>query len=263
MSTNNKLWIFGDSYAADDQFKNLNGVVRHDRWWEQLAKKMNLTLKNYAKSGSSIDYSSLMFHKVFNEVKRNDVIVLALTDTQRQWLNEDIPSCCTFQMFNRMKELGKISDEVFSHAMYHFTEVLNPQVELASAANFINSASYLTLKRGVKFVILPCFNHGHDPMVEEKNIVLGNNVISPKKGQCLWSISISEFNGKEKKLPLKVIDHRFNHLSPDNHTILANKIYDSLSTGTLDLSTKDFLIDLFTASEVRKLNNTWTTKYYN
>jgi len=261
LSTNNTLWVFGDSFAANDSFKTLNGVVRHDRWWEQLAKKLNLNIKNCARSGTSIDYTSLMFHKNFKKLKRNDVIVLALTDTQRQWLNKDMPTCTTFQMYERLKNLDKISDEIFNHALYHFTEVLNSEVERTSAVNFINSVSYLTLKKGVKFIILPCFNHGHDAMVERENTILGNNVIYPKKGHCLWTISVSEFKGKEKKLPKKVIDHRFNHLSPDNHTILANKLYDSLRTGTLDLSPKDFLIDIFTASEVRKLNNTWESKY--
>lgn len=261
MSTNNTLWVLGDSFAADDSFKNLNGIVRHDRWWEQLAKKLNLNVKNYAKSGTSIGYASLIFHENFKKVKKNDVIVLALTDTKRQWLHKDNPSCTTFQMFERLKDLGKISDDAFNYALYHFTEVLNPELEKASAANFINSVSYLTLKKDVKFIILPCFNHDHDIMSERKNTILGKNVVYPEKGQCLWTISVSEFKGKEKKLPKKVIDHRFNHLSPDNHTILANKIYDSLRTGTIDLNPNDFLKDLFTASELRKLNNTWDSKY--
>lgn len=262
MSTNNTLWVLGDSFAADETFKNLNGVVRHDRWWEQLAKKLNLNVKNYAKSGTSIDYSSLMFHQIFDEIKRKDVIVLALTDVQRQWIVKDNPTVTSFRMFEKMEELGHFSKELLNHGIFHFTESLNPEVESASAVNFINSVSYLTLKKDVKFIILPCFNHGHDPMVEAKNIVLGKNVISPKKGQCLWTISISEFKGKSKKLPKQVIDHRFNHLSPENHTILANKIYNSITTGILDLSHKDFLSDLFTASEVRKLNNTWKDKYH-
>lgn len=261
MSTNNTLWVLGDSFAADDSFKNLNGIVRHDRWWEQLAKKLNLNVKNYAKSGTSIDYSSLMFHQIFNEIKPKDVIVLALTDTQRQWIDKNNPSITTIRMFEKMNELGYLSKESFDYAVYHFTESLNTEVESASATNFVNSVSYLTLKKDVKFIILPCFNHGHDPMVEAKNMILGKNVIAPKKGQCLWTISISEFKGESKKLPKQVIDHRFNHLSPENHTILANKIYDAYATGALDLSHKDFLSDLFTASEVRKLENTWKDKF--
>lgn len=240
----------------------MNGVVTHARWWEQLAEKLNLIVKNYGKSGTSVDYSSVIFHENFNKVKRGDVIVLALTDTARQWLDKNNPSLTSIRMLEKMHELGHISSDAYSHAVYHFTEVVNLEVEKSSATNFINSISYLTLKKDVKLILLPCFNHNNDPLVTQKNVIIGNNVITAKKGQCLWNISTLEFSGREKKLPKQVIDHRFNHLSPPNHKILAEKIYDALTTNCeLNLNPDDFLSDLFTASQVRKLDNTWKYKY--
>jgi hypothetical protein len=54
------------------------------------------------------------------------------------------------------------------------------------------------------------------------------------------------------------LDIRANHLSQENHTILADKIYNSLIKDVpLDLSATDFVNDLFTPKDLRMKNPTW------
>lgn len=258
MSTNNTLWVFGDSYAEiKPPIKGKHLEQTHSRWTDILADKLGLEHKNYGLGGSALEYSSCKFNSIYPKMQKNDVLVLCITDIARKWIMKNSPTCANIRMIERMKEYDVIEENAYDSFVNYFTDILNLDIERTHCCNFLNALSFLTLKKNMKLVLLPCFDHSFN-IHNEKTLVLGKHVKYPKKSQSLWKISLNEFKGREKKLPLKVIDHRLNHLSGENHKILAEVIYECLiNDSELDLDTEKFKKDLFTAKEIRQLDNTW------
>lgn len=259
MPTNNTLWVFGDSYAEiKDPIKGQHLEHSHSRWTDILADRLDLEHKNYGLGGSALEYSSCKFNALYPEMQKNDVLVLCITDIARKWIMKDSPTSANMRMIERLKEHDIITENDYDSFINYFGNILNLDIERVHCCNFLNALSFLTLKKNMKLVLLPCFEHSFH-IHEEKTLVLSKHVKYPKKSQALWKISVNEFKGREKKLPLKVIDHRLNHLSAENHEILAELIYDCLTNDSdLDLNPEKFKKDLFTAKEIRQLNNTWS-----
>lgn len=88
-----KLVIFGDSFASyrgNETAKQAKGVL----WFEEVAKKLNLSLKNKAYAGSSFDWSKKQFWNYYNSnnYSQDDIIIFVFTSFQRSpFFAEDIP----------------------------------------------------------------------------------------------------------------------------------------------------------------------------
>lgn len=266
MNTNvNTLWVFGDSYAemgAPIKGQHLEGS--HLRWSELLAEKLGCVLENFGLGGTAIEYSSTQFSENYQRMKSNDIVVLCLTDIERKWIIENSPSTSSIRMLDRLHEHDKLTDTEYELYCHYFSSIVNYSIERQHAFNFLNALNFCTLKKGMKLIIIPCFFNSDGAesknvdLHDKDNLFFGKHVIIPKKDQCLWHISINEFKGREKKLPLKVIDHRLNHLSMKNHEILSDLLVDAiLNDSVLDIHPSRFAGDLFTAKEVRVLGNTW------
>ena len=79
-----KLVVFGDSFASyrgEQNPKTVKGVL----WFEEVAKKLNLPLKNKAYSGSSFEWSKKQFWDYYNsnEYSEDDLIIFVFTSFQR------------------------------------------------------------------------------------------------------------------------------------------------------------------------------------
>lgn len=88
-----KLVIFGDSFASyrdNQKVDNAKGVL----WFEEVAKKLNLPLKNEAHPGSSFEWSKKQFWDYYNsnEYSEDDLIIFVFTSFQRSpFLAVDLP----------------------------------------------------------------------------------------------------------------------------------------------------------------------------
>lgn len=251
----NKVWVFGDSFAA---LHERYVTTETKRWSSILAETLDFELENYGKGGTPLEYSACKFYENCEKMNNGDIVVLCVTDLSRKWVMKDNDNASSIIMLSRLYEHDKITKKDYEFYSRYFAEILNIDIELVHCYNFINSLVLFTLKKKIKLVIIPCFLNEIDGFKDNPKLAFPKHVIVPENNQCLWYVSVMEFKGKEKKLPLKVLDTRANHLSQENHPILADKIYNSLIKDVpLDLSATDFVNDLFTSKDLRMKNPTW------
>lgn len=88
-----RLIVFGDSFASHRNSQHpeySKGVL----WFEEVAKKLNLPLKNKAHSGSSFEWSKKQFWDYYNsnEYSEDDLIIFVFTSLQRSpFIAADLP----------------------------------------------------------------------------------------------------------------------------------------------------------------------------
>lgn len=216
--TLNKLWIFGDSFSAER-----SAEITYNTWPELLARKLELTQYiNHALWGASNDYIFDALLKHAPEFKSGDYVIIQLTQQSRQWFFKDEPTCGNFYMKNIEKfitaqELTAVSQYITHLQRDEIDELRYLQLTLA-LEHIAKSLSHL------RIVILPGYH------------------FVPGVTGTLYDVSKSEFI-EPKDEPLLLANHdgrdpRPNHLSQVHHQILADKLFNSWSTGNpIDLTT--------------------------
>lgn len=116
--TNNKLWVFGDSYTAEYYIPKFNNTLQKNSyekyrdwrggtlpkiWPILLGEKLNLEVRNIAKGGSSNYCIFDQFIKVLDEINTNDILIFGwanilryrAADTNGNYLYNIIPNGTT------------------------------------------------------------------------------------------------------------------------------------------------------------------------
>ena len=220
-----KLWIFGDSFS---DLKTGEDFDRNDIWSSRLVKLLSVDGAIIrAKYGVSNEWIYNQLVEASQFINRTDYIIVQLTDPSRHWFLDD-PTFSNLTTLSSLKdsELEKlnISVEQRQAARHYLTHLYRENTDdilyhqtFHAICHVINVAGFLNVG------IIPGFSPL--PGVKRTLVDVCNNEFVSERDRHQWYST-------------HPVDLRINHLSPENHLILADKLKDFLlHPGTeLDLS---------------------------
>jgi len=228
---NNKLWIFGDSFAE----------IRPgaSTWGLQVANNYKLDLANIAVNGCGVDWLSLQWSEIFHTIDVNDRIVVLAPFPDRVNFWHDRPSLSGYSALIKLetdqtlqKKLDGVPAEAISAFKEYFKWLHNPiynNLKITGWLHWVNSVGK-NLKN--KPVVLHTTNQTVNSPLDYSIVAQGN----------LLDATIAEFKsiGEWERLTATGAwqDTRISHFSTQNHVVLANKIIKSWDEDTvIDLTT--------------------------
>jgi hypothetical protein len=225
----NKLWVFGDSFAqhkcgkyepdTDYSWVYQNHII------EGLGFEHSPEEYNFGKGGSSLDYTYTMVWEQWENIAPGDIVLIMATNYHRAWLFRDLPGISTLWNLDvndrhKFKTLPKIARTYFNN-YFKYSHVENNQH--AKYQNFLFALSELQRQKQATVIVLPCFKYNKG--------IIPNNIIKGVRG-TLSDISQSEWMNIKEDNSNVSIDRRMNHLTRQNHKVLAKKILYSIERGT-------------------------------
>lgn len=223
------LYVFGDSYSHSIKHMAKSNKARDDKnpfiplednWVNIVSKKLidSVECVNHAVAGASNEY---IFHTLMSyasDFKAGDNIIVQLTSRQRRWLIEDHPEFSNFMMEDRKNTLSSAQEAAIkSYAKHLNSDVVDEAIYKAC----LYGATYIGKMLGEM-----CWETGTESGI--KVLVLpGFHEIGGVTG-TLGDVCFGEFAGQEAKdayyKSVSDCDSRWNHMSEDNHIILAEKV---------------------------------------
>lgn len=229
------IWVFGDSYAEDA------------KWAQIISNNLDMPVTCLGLGGSSIDYTYKTFNDYRNQIKNEDIVIVATTHLSRRWFFKDQPRETTF--FYYLYDTNECSEKF----KYYINYLTNNDVYNTYLINFLYNIEYLTKQLNLHTILLPCFDDTDNffkniPQETPLNIAHGDfykislNEFDPK---FLNSYSIHQYIQQELRL---------NHMIKTNHTILANKIIDNIKIKKpIDLTT-GFVTNVLNAKTLKDID---------
>ena len=239
------LWLFGDSFAGKDWEWAQDPNFPH--YYAVLADKLRTDYKQYGLGGSSAEYTYDQFYKNKSEIKKNDIVLIALTTPSRRWFFHDRPRLTSFWGFSADVENSSLQErEAFEQYMLY----LNHQLLFDLAmTNFLYALEFFAIQQKVKVIVMPCF-----PDVFELASKLDLEQVKIAKGN-LWKINEDESTPDFRNdIALILNDGKPNHLTATNHKRLAEKILQTIKhDDPLDL-TNGFVKGSYTKDSIKDAN---------
>ena len=220
-TTNPSLWIYGDSFAVD--WKVDWG------WMRQLAPRLNAE-NCYVQSCAGTNNEWIL--KTFADDKHSpgDIVVLFLTEPSRHWFFEDRPYLSNLASIINTKDAADVKREdegkyeaiMQYYAHLHRDDLVDFRLQMMT--DFIRVKS---IEREIRLQVIPAFMMNIDW-----------TDLNPCIGNMTFSICDREF-ANHTDIPNwynQSIDTRANHMTLENHTIFADKLYTRFTQGgMLDL----------------------------
>tara|TARA_B100001057_G_scaffold490743_1_gene579631 strand:- start:2505 stop:3299 length:795 start_codon:yes stop_codon:yes gene_type:complete len=237
------LFIYGDSFGAD---WNANW-----QWHRQLVAMLNTNGKgitrvvNQSVSGCSNDYSFDLFSR--DRQKPGDVVLFLLTEPSRQtfWMEKPhVGNLRSITDTDTAVELKKLDEQKYRAALDYWTYLDDFHINYLRLQQLIYSLRVLQIERELMFQMIPCFDMDLD-WTDQVEVI----------GSLTQTVCDGEFVSEKDMLEWysTSIDTRANHMVANNHTVLANKVFDALMfKKTIDL-TQDFEKAFLT--NIQKLNH--------
>lgn len=243
-----KLWAFGDSALWERNF--LTGDYAHETWINILADELNLELQNHALGGTSIEWVFYTYHRALENIKKGDVVILALTSINRRWvvsrdpaftqpaLLEDLPFSKQVVDFK-----GYTQEEMtaFDYLLNNVNaELMQIQLEL-----FIDAVAAHQKEKEFVVITMP------STTITEKCDISRPNFIN-----CYGNFyNIAKREVTPETHPRVIPDPRVNHIVGANHLILAKKYMEAIRHGgTIDLN-NGFVENILGDTEIENMRN--------
>jgi len=243
-----KLWAFGDSALWERNF--LTGDYAHETWINILADDLNLKLQNHALGGTSIEWVFYTYHRALENIKKGDVVILALTSINRRWavsrdpaftqpaLLEDLPFSKQLVDFK-----GYTQEEIraFDYLLNNVNaELMQIQLEL-----FIDAVAAHQKEKEFVVITMP------STTITEKCDISRPNFIN-----CYGNFyNIAKREVTPETNPRVIPDPRVNHIVGANHLILAKKYMEAIRHGgTIDLN-NGFVENILGDKEIENMRN--------
>lgn len=243
----NRLWTFGDS-AVERNIRLRPDMPQHETWTEILAKKLNFKLSDHSWGASSLDFTYYHYRQQLDNFKEGDIVIIGLTDLIRGWFIEKTPNMSTA---HRVRSASFIPDSYKDFVDTYFDEYFREDVELNILHNFLDMLVYHQESKGIKVVAFSTEKYTYDRVKIPKQL---NGAIG-----VLWQdASMGEVIEGEDEFG-KVFyniqygnrtDTRLNHVSEPNHSIWAEKMFDSIHTGQPMDFTTGFLKNIMSINEL-------------
>lgn len=221
------IWSFGGSFSI-----TLTGV--DDTWQQQLTKKLDIPINYMGLGGSSLDYTYKKFNSVRNEIEKNDILVLTLPDIDRRWFIKDKPEESNWNWVSR-------EDRNHESMKYFLVYLNNTEPYEIYFLNFLYNLHNFTKKLNLHTILLPCFNDTLEILQKRKDqfpqFFIANGALD--------QINRDEFDQKFLDdygyIKYGENDLRINHMIKSNHTILADKLLQSIKEKT-NINLKDTFV---------------------
>lgn len=221
------LWFVGDSYCIETSAQNDTHWKYEYNWMDLVAQGLEESDVHYlSQFGVSNDWIFKQCIDHTADFKEGDTVIVQLTGSNRKWFFPDEP-----QLSNTFQSQGY--HHSIQTAVDHYHQYLhNDQLNNIQYTAYVYALMFVKQSmQHVNFLFLPGFDS-----IPNVNGNLTTNI-------CNYELGITtpqEFFEKHKGY-----DPRLNHMSIENHTILANKVVDCLKNNTpLDL-TNGFVKDLY------------------
>ncbi len=225
------LWIFGDSFSVGSTFKNESLWKYESNWIDMLKAEYcpDHDIKNHSQFGVSNEFIFEQFGTIFSKIADGDICIIQTTSAARHWFFENDPALSNLGATH----LDNYSKEQKKAIEYYLKYLQNDKLDDILYTQFLYAVSYfLAARPNVQFLILPGF--GDAPHVT-------GNLQNICEGEFNNADVIPDFYKKH------YWDPRLNHISYENHSILAKKIAEYFREGTkLDL-TKDFVSNIYSS----------------
>ena len=219
------LHIFGDSFSQP---------FKEDWVWNnQLGNKLQVTaLSNNSHIGVSNDwiFSNVRDAILGNQEKplvQGDVVVVILTSPYRYWFFKDRPQLSNYMISNWDEFATKDDKGVIDAIKGYVNYIQRDELDLIRTEFQIGWLKQMSRQIGFDLLLIPGFS-----------MTIDFTGLPDVLGDLTGSVSNAEFiSTKDDSTWYKGgIDTRYNHLSKDNHEILADKCVHSLMTrNPLDL----------------------------
>lgn len=219
-----KLWIYGDSFAVDWREPWV--------WQRQFANRIGVErVYNQACSGTNNEWILKTFADDEGRQEPGDIALIFLTEPARQWWIKDRPELSNLSSIIDTKDAKEFKDQdpqVFDAIINYYTYLDRPDLtdfRLAMMTDFIRVKS---IERELRLQVIPCFNMNIDW-----------TDLYPVHGNMTFSVCDGEFASRSE-IPNwynTSIDTRANHMTLENHTVLADKLYERFTNpdGLLNL----------------------------
>lgn len=217
------LYIYGDSFAVDWREPWV--------WMRQFAERIKVdNCYVQACSGTNNEWILKTFRD--DNHKPGDIVLIFLTEPSRYWFYEDKPYLSNLASIIETQDAKDIkrTDRDKYDAIIGYYEHLHRDdlvdFRLQMMTDFIRVKS---IEREIHLQVIPCFMMNIDW-----------TDLNPCQGNMTFSVCDREF-ATHTDIPLwynQSIDTRANHMTLENHTIFADKLYTRFTQGgILDLDT--------------------------
>lgn len=217
------LWLYGDSFT---EIKKRS--IPYDPWYKILAEKLGVDrIINRGESGIANTRIADLFWNDINSHQPEDFVLSQLTESSRIWFFEDRPDLSNWQ---NMRLFFNIISKEQKNAVEQYLKYLD------------NAKRDYAIDRSIGFSLMTASR-------ASSRVFSAFDEIPGQRGTLL-EVSVKEFPGDTYQEQFEILgklsqqegygDYRFNHLSKENHIILADKLYKWF---TLDNELLDFNTD--------------------
>jgi len=220
------LYIFGDSFSVSKEYfvttpiyKNNQSLIEQQglvSWIDVVSNNLNTEVENYSTIGAGNEWiMNLVLNKFGTSISDNDYVIVQLSASNRRWF------------FNDRPHLGNFHNTVFGDAVskseqkavdYYGKYLWNETADAVNLNLTLLALKHIALNTKAKVLVIAAFNE-----------ILG------VKG-CLNKACFEEFNDQDL-ISAYYREHggdlRLNHLSKDNHIILADQVINFFTQGTM------------------------------
>ena len=243
------LWVFGDSFShslRDLDFVNERRKPDHKfrklekNWVDLVAEKLtgSIDQENFSQYGCANEYIYSHLRSQMENFRSGDCVIVVLTSSERRWFIEKLPHLanfanCKYKAGDPNSFTKDQSKAVISYFKYLNNDLAQDAIYDAIFWATMNINDYVA-EQGVNFLILPSMH----PI--------------PGTEGLLTNACNGEFDSVTtlNKFYKKTTDNRWNHLTEENHYILANKVYNYFTKGSVvDLNT-DFKTGIYTEENI-------------
>jgi hypothetical protein len=229
-----KLWVFGDSFSISNDYKNKDLWNYDTNWIVEVQKKLQLSQSLViSQFGVSNEWIFKHFIQETGNFQSGDFVICQLTSPNRHWFFEDRPALSNIVQL-RTNDFSK--DETLA-IDYYLRHLQNNNLDDIIYTSLVYSLLYIKNARpDIKVIVIPGFSD-----------------FPGVKGNLTNHVSDKEIINSEVRAKFyhkTGYDPRPNHMTIDNHHILANKIVDYFKKNVpLDLTT-GFKADIYTQENV-------------
>lgn len=243
-----KLWAFGDSALWERNF--LTDEYAHETWINIVADELNLELENHALGGTSIEWVFYTYHRALENIKKGDVVILALTSINRRWVVSRDPA---------FTQPALLEDLPFSKQVVEFKGYT--QEEMTAFDYLLNNVNAELMQIQLELFIDAVAAHQKEKeftviTMPSTTITEKCDISRPTFINCYGNFyAIAKREVTPETHPRVIPDPRVNHIVGANHLILAKKYIEAIRYGgTIDLN-NGFVENILGDTEIENMRN--------
>ena len=250
MTTQSKLWIFGDSFSYQDPEDQPDAALWPRLVAEQLAAAMRrpFTLINHSLLGAGQEYTWFTLRNNLAEIQSSDYVVITLTHAGRKWYYKDMPHLSSAFVIDFDEIVG---EERARAAELYIKHIQRPEQDFMDMDHRFAWLDWQVKQRGLRRpVILNCFEQDFvEPWCYDS--------ITVSRGNLFKDVQQREWQHQAPQEHWHGHDLRYMHLTLRNHRVLADKLVRSLWRGIdIDLTEgfheKILTLDNWDSEEISK-----------